>query len=99
MKTRHTTKGTTLISSLLVYPKRSLSLPRRTLKRAGLQLARYWKTVEARTSNALQMKVSTKTAAGWVPDGQPVQVTHYTRGRARSSFSQLMFIPLSTAAI
>lgn len=85
------------LPALPVHPRHSFYFSRDALKRAGLRLARCWRAVEERSLGRLQSKVATKRRAGWVADGDPVQVTHYSRKRARSRFSQLMFLPLRPA--
>jgi hypothetical protein len=64
------------------------------MRRAGQKLARYWKAIEARNLRALRAKVAAKTAAGWIPDGPPVEVSSYVRSRTqpRHRFSQSMVI-------
>jgi hypothetical protein len=64
------------------------------MRRAGQKLARYWKAIEARNLRLLRAKVSAKIAAGWVPDGPPVEVSSYARSRTqpRHRFSQSMVI-------
>jgi hypothetical protein len=50
------------------------------------------KTIESRSRTALQLKVLSYKAAGWVVDGPMLQVTGFTRSkRAVTKYSQAMF--------
>ncbi len=53
---------------------------------------RSYKTVEARSLAALQFKVASRKATGWVVDGPMLQVTDFSHGhRAVHRYSQAMF--------